>query len=157
MAVLKSLGLPRAAKRSMGDIFAKEGFVSSPLEEHARYLHALSEEFANTLMEIEGVASARVHVALPETSLLEKDQSSASVSVVIIQEPGIDLSAHETDFKAIITDGVEGLKDVNKVTVKFFSRRSSQEVIEQNNTIHANIGFSNNTETSQAGDTLEHP
>jgi len=122
MAILKSLGLPRTAKKTMGEIFAKEGFVSSPIEERARYLHALSEEFSTTLMEIDGVASARVHVALPELSLLDKDKQSASVSVIIIQQPGVDLSLYETDIKAIITDGVEGLNDVNRVTVKFFSR-----------------------------------
>ncbi|MBL4866601.1 MAG: type III secretion inner membrane ring lipoprotein SctJ [Pseudomonadales bacterium] len=123
MSVLKSLGLPRTPKKTMGEIFAKKGFVSSPLEERARYLHALSEEFSTTLMEIDGVASARVHVALPDSSLLEEDKRSASVSVIIIQEPDADLTSHETDIKAIITDGVEGLDDVNKVTVKFFSRK----------------------------------
>ncbi|WP_020410928.1 type III secretion system inner membrane ring lipoprotein SctJ [Hahella ganghwensis] len=122
MAVLREQGLPRVDSLSMGDIFRKEGFVSSPVEERARYLYALSQELSATLMEIDGVVSARVHVALPQHGLLDEERDSASVSVVIIQQPSVDLSIHETDIKAIITDGVEGVDDVNRVTVKFFTR-----------------------------------
>lgn len=125
MAELKERGLPRFSRLSMGDIFRKEGFVSSPMEERARYLYALSQELSATLLEIDGVVSSRVHVALPEKGLLDEKKQSASVSVVIIQQPSIDLSIYETDIKAIITDGVEGVDDVNRVTVKFFTRRAS--------------------------------
>ncbi len=125
MAVLRERGLPRIQNTNIGQVFEKKGFVSSPLEERARYLYALSQELAGTLMEIDGVVSARVHVALPEEQVLADNKESASVSVVIIQQPGIDLSPFETDIKAIVTDGIEGLDDVNRVTVKFFSRRES--------------------------------
>lgn len=126
MAALHELGLPRDKKQSIGQVFEKKGFVSSPLEERARYLYALSQELAGTLMEIDGVVSSRVHVALPEERVLEDNPQSASVSVVLVQEPGVDLTPYETDIKAIVTDGIEGLDDVNRVTVKFFSRRKSE-------------------------------
>ncbi len=125
MAVLRERGLPRIQNTTIGQVFEKKGFVSSPLEERARYLYALSQELGGTLMEIDGVVSARVHVALPEEQVLADNKQSASVSVVIIQQPGVDLSRYETDIKAIVTDGIEGLDDVNRVTVKFFSRRES--------------------------------
>lgn len=125
VAVLRDQGLPREKTATMGDIFRKEGFVSSPLEERARYLYALSQELAFTLMQIDGVVSARVHVALPERRLLDDKPTSASASVAVIQAPHADLTHFETDIKAIITDGVEGLDDVNRVTVKFFSRQAS--------------------------------
>jgi len=125
MAVLREQGLPRTRTTSIGQVFEKKGFVSSPLEERARYHYALSQELAGTLMEIDGVVSARVHVALPEAQVLEENRDSASVSVVMIQEPNVDLSPYETDIKAIVTDGIEGLDDVNRVTVKFFNRRES--------------------------------
>src|SRR6476660_5311864 len=38
MAVLGAPGLPRQALRTLGDVFPKESFVSSPLEERARYI-----------------------------------------------------------------------------------------------------------------------
>lgn len=130
MAILREQGLPRTRTTSIGQVFEKKGFVSSPLEERARYHYALSQELAGTLMEIDGVVSARVHVALPEAQVLDENQDSASVSVVMIQEPDVDLSPYETDIKAIVTDGIEGLDDVNRVTVKFFNRRESPPIPE---------------------------
>ena len=122
MAVLEAAGLPRQALRTLGDVFPKEGFVSSPLEERARYIFALSQEVQQTLMQLDGVVDARVHIALPERSLLEDKPQSASASVVIIERPGANLELRETDIKAIVTDGIEGLKDINRVKVKFFTR-----------------------------------
>jgi type III secretion protein J len=122
MQLLKSAGLPAEPFESMGEVFKKEGFVSSPTEERARYLFAMSQELSHTLEEIDGVVAARVHIALPENDPLAEGKKSASASVVIIEQPGAKLRERETDIKAIVTDGVEGLDDINKVTVKFFTR-----------------------------------
>src|SRR5919201_1603389 len=69
--VLASAGLPRQSLRTLGDVFPKESFVSSPLEERARYIFALSQEVQQTLMQLDGIVDARVHIALPERSLLD--------------------------------------------------------------------------------------
>ena len=125
MAVLTAAGLPRQPLRTLGEVFPKEGFVSSPLEERARYVFALSQEVEQTLLQLDGVVDARVHIAIPERNVLEDKPPSASASVVIIEQPGANLEARETDIKAIVTDGVEGLNDINRVTVKFFTRHPS--------------------------------
>jgi type III secretion protein J len=123
MAVLNAVGLPRQQLHTLGDVFPREGFVSSPLEERARYVFALSQEVEQTLLQFDGVVDARVHIALPEHNVLDDKPQSASASVVIIEQPGAHLESRETDIKAIVTDGIEGLRDVNRVTVKFFTRR----------------------------------
>ena len=128
MAVLEASGLPRQSLRTLGDVFPKESFVSSPLEERARYIFALSQEVQQTLMQLDGIVDARVHIALPERSLLDDKPQSASASVVIIERPGANLELRETDIKAIVTDGIEGLKDINRVTVKFFTRHAAAGV-----------------------------
>jgi type III secretion protein J len=128
MAVLGAAGLPRQSLRTLGDVFPKESFVSSPLEERARYIFALSQEVQQTLMQLDGIVDARVHIALPERSLLDDKPQSASASVVIIERPGANLELRETDIKAIVTDGIEGLKDINRVTVKFFTRHAAAGV-----------------------------
>lgn len=128
MAVLSGLGLPHQPLRNLADVFPKEGFISSPLEERARYIFALSQEVEQTLMQLDGVVEARVHIALPEASLLDEKPQSASASVVIIEQPGANLEMHETDIKAIVTDGIEGLRDINRVTVKFFTRKPTVTV-----------------------------
>jgi type III secretion protein J len=128
MAVLSAAGLPHESLRTLADVFPKEGFISSPLEERARYIFALSQEVEQTLMQLDGVVDARVHIALPEASLLDEKPQSASASVVIIEQPGANLEQHETDIKAIVTDGIEGLRDINRVTVKFFTRKPTVTV-----------------------------
>ena len=46
---LEAVGLPRRSRSSLGEVFRKEGVISSPLEERARYLYALSQELEQTL------------------------------------------------------------------------------------------------------------
>ncbi|MEM9058549.1 MAG: EscJ/YscJ/HrcJ family type III secretion inner membrane ring protein, partial [Pseudomonadota bacterium] len=73
MSVLKAAGLPSSEYASLGELFERKGFVSSPLEEKARYLHGLSQELAHTLKQLEGVVVARVHIALPEQDVLSDE------------------------------------------------------------------------------------
>lgn len=128
MQLLQAKGLPSAPFESMGMVFKKEGFVSSPLEERARYLYAIAQELEHTLEQIDGVVKARVHIALPEPDPVGDKQKSASASVVVIHDAASELADRETDIKAIVTDAVEGLEDVNKVTVKFFGRSEGEAV-----------------------------
>jgi len=123
MAVLSAQGLPRQPLRTLGEVFPKEGLVSSPLEERARYVFALAQEVEQTLLTLDGVVDARVHIAMPERNVFDDKSPSASASVVIIEQPNASLEARETDIKAIVTDGIEGLNDINRVTVKFFTRQ----------------------------------
>jgi type III secretion protein J len=125
MAVLNASGLPRQPLRTLGEVFPREGLVSSPLEERARYVFALAQEVEQTLRTLDGVVDARVHIAMPERNVFDDKSPSASASVVIIEQPGASLEARETDIKAIVTDGIEGLNDINRVTVKFFTRHSA--------------------------------
>ena len=120
MQVLNAQGLPRVQYRSLGDVFKKEGFASSALEEKARYLYGLSQELSHTLSRIDGVVEARVHIALPERDPLGTQTQDSSASVILFERPGANLRSRETDIKVFVKDSVEGLDDVNKVTVKFF-------------------------------------
>lgn len=122
VALLDASGLPHSVHHSMGEVFKKEGFVASPTEDKARYQYALSEELSSTLQKIDGVVSARVHVALPDHDLIGGKNDSASASVVIVTEPGANVQDRETDIKAIVKDAVEGLDNPDRVTVKFFTR-----------------------------------
>ena len=140
MQVLAVHGLPRPPHATMGEIFEKKGFVSSPLEERARYLYALSQELSRTLMQLDGVVSARVHIALPEKDALGETRDSASASVVIIHDEKANLQEQETDIKAIVTDGIEGLDDVNRVTVKFFPRTAAKGIADASGSHAVAIG-----------------
>lgn len=129
MQILASRGLPRAPYVSMCETFKKEGFASSAIEERARYKCSLQQEIAYTLSQIPGVVEARVHVALPERDPLGNETNDSSAAVTIFEQPGANVRDRETDIKVMVKDSVEGLGDVNKVTVKFYTIGSAQSQV----------------------------
>jgi type III secretion protein J len=119
IALLQANGLPRGSFDNVGQVFKKEGFVSSPTEERARLTYALSQELAGTLQNIDGVIVARVHLAVPEKDPLLDKPKPASASVFIKHRPGRDLGSQVGQMKALLVNGVEGLPYDN-VTVALF-------------------------------------
>lgn len=119
MEVLRAHGLPREGYDTLGQVFKKEGFGSSPLEDRARLNHALSQEIANTLSSIDGVITARVHLSLPERDPLADKPLPSSASVFIKHRAGVDLNASVTDIKSLVINALPSLAPAN-VTVALF-------------------------------------
>lgn len=117
--VLRAHGYPRDGHDSLGQVFKKEGFVSSPLEEQARLNHALSQEISNTLSSIDGVVMARVHLSMPEKDPLADKAPPASASVFIKYRAGVDLSGQVGNIKALVVNSIQSLSYDN-VTVALF-------------------------------------
>jgi type III secretion protein J len=117
--LLHANGYPRGNFDTVGQVFKKEGFISSPTEERARLTYALSQELANSLQTIDGVVVARVHLAVPEKDPLSDKPKPASASVFIKHRPGRDMNAQVNQMKALVVNGVEGLPYEN-VTVALF-------------------------------------
>jgi type III secretion protein J len=120
MRILKAEGLPREHFESLGQVFRKEGFVSTPLEERARLLYALSQELSRTVSAIDGVVVARVHLAIPERRPLSDEKPLSSAAVFIKYKPGSQVVNKAASIKALIVNSVEGLPYEN-VTVTFFA------------------------------------
>lgn len=116
---LSSQGYPRDTYDTMGKVFKREGFVSTPLEERARLLHAMSQEISNTLANIDGVVTARVHLVVPEKHPLMDKPQPAAAAVFIKHRPDRNLSGQITQIKALVVNSIEGLAYDN-VTVALF-------------------------------------
>src|SRR5215510_13773854 len=116
---LNAQGYPRESFDTMGKVFKREGFVSSPLEERARLMHATSQEIANTIANIDGVVTARVHLVMPERNPLVDKPQPAAASVFIKHRPDKNLSAQTAQIKALVVNSIEGLTYDN-VTVALF-------------------------------------
>jgi type III secretion system YscJ/HrcJ family lipoprotein len=114
--LLRDQGLPRARFAGMGQVFKKEGLISSPLEERARYLYALSQELGATLNQIDGVILARVHVVLPERSGLDETTSPSSAAVFIKYQEGYDVEAVQPQVRRLVTNSIPGLA-AEKLTI----------------------------------------
>jgi len=119
MEALQARGLPRPPLQSLCDVFQRQGFVSSATEERARQQCGWEQDLTRTLSGYAGVASARVHIALPERDPIGGTMGDASASVVIFEQAGANLRNEEHNFKVLVKDAVPGLRDVNQVSVKF--------------------------------------
>ncbi len=116
IAILNAEGLPRERFVKMGDVFRKEGLISSPLEERARYIWALSQELSATLSQIDGVIKARVHVVLPEKTGGGEPSLPSSAAVFIKHKQGVILDDSVAQIKRLVSNSIPGLSS-DKVTV----------------------------------------
>lgn len=120
---LTAAGLPRTPRSSLGDIFRKEGLISTPLEERARYIYALSQELEATLSKIDGVIIARVHVVLPERVAPGEPVQPASASVFIKHDTRLDPDSVQPRVRRMVAGSLPGmasaLDDPQKITMVF--------------------------------------
>ncbi|KQY85464.1 type III secretion system inner membrane ring lipoprotein SctJ [Pelomonas sp. Root1444] len=107
--ILKAQGLPREDYDSLGKVFKREGFVSTPVEERARLMHALSQELSHTLTSIDGVLQARVTLVVPERHPLSDKVQPSSASVMIKHRAGLDVESLMPKVRALVVNSVEGL------------------------------------------------
>ena len=118
VALLNSAGLPHPKFATMGDVFPDTKLVSSPVEERARFIYALSQELSKTLSEIDGVITARVHLVLPKNDPLREDAKPSSASVFIKHDRNIAVASLLPQIKTFVTNSIEGLT-YEKVSVVF--------------------------------------
>lgn len=109
VSVLRSQGLPRFTFARMGDVFKKDGMISSPMEERGRYLFALSQELESTLSQIDGVVLAKVHPVLPERTFPGEAAQVSSCAVFIKHRADFDPVLYEDRIRQLVLAGIPGL------------------------------------------------
>ncbi len=123
--LLRDKGLPRERFAGMGQVFKKDGLISSPLEERARYLYALSQELGATLSQSDGVVFARVHVVLPERTAVGDPAVPSSAAVFIKHQEGYNLEVLQPLVRRLVTHSIPGLTP-EKVSIVLLSAQPSR-------------------------------
>ncbi len=114
---LASAGLPRGAGFGIEMIQAESGITSSQFMENARYHHALETELARTVSNLRPVQSARVHLALPRSTVFLRDKKSPSASVLVYLFPGRSLEPSQvSSIVYLVASSIPELEP-NSVTV----------------------------------------
>lgn len=138
--ILRARGLPRERFDGMGQIFRKEGLVSSPLEERARYVYALSQELTNTLSQMDGVLAARVHVVLPERGGVGETATPSTAAVFIKHQIGYNLDALQPQIRKLVTHAIPGLTE-DRVSIALVSAQPSARIANSQLALASIMGF----------------
>jgi flagellar M-ring protein FliF len=77
------------------EIFNESDFGMTDFAQRINYQRALQGEIARTIMGLEEVQSARVHIVMPEASFLKKSEKQTKASITITTKEGRKLSADQ--------------------------------------------------------------
>lgn len=93
------------------ELFNKSDMGLTDFAQKINYQRALQGELARTIMEMDGIAHARVHLALPERSLFRASRSEARAAVTIIPKPGTVIDAERVaGIRRLVASTVTDLK-----------------------------------------------
>jgi len=99
------------------ELFNKSDMGLTDFAQKINYQRALQGELARTIMTLDGVDSARVHLSLPEQGIFQRDHTAAKASVTVIMQPGDTLSpAAVNGIQNLVASAVADL-DANDVVV----------------------------------------
>lgn len=94
--------------------FDSQDFTRTEFEQKINKMRAIQGELARTIMAVDGVTSARVHIVSPEKSLFVEDQKETTAAIYIKTRRGTSLDPRQ--IKAIVhmtSRSVEALKPEN--------------------------------------------
>jgi flagellar M-ring protein FliF len=113
---LAMAGLPQGAGKGF-ELFDQMSMGATPFVQNLSYVRAIQGELARTIMQLEPVAHARVHIVQPDPTPFVRDEKPVTASVVIRTKAGQSLSRAATaGIVALVAGSVKGLTADN-VTV----------------------------------------
>ncbi len=108
---LAAEGLPRGTGVGFEALQQESGFGTSQFIETARYHRSLEVELARSISKIDAVRSARVHLAIPKSSVFIRDRQKPSASVAINLHQGRQLEKGQVEaISHLVSSGVPNME-----------------------------------------------
>lgn len=135
-SVLQQEGFPRPQRGGFDDFYPGGGLIPTAKEERVVLQYATARELQSSLLRIEGVVDAHVHLVLPEqprVQLTGTERSEPRASVLVqwragVEEPAID----EQGVQRLVSGAVEALQPeaVHVVMTMSAREKKSESAIE---------------------------
>jgi flagellar M-ring protein FliF len=117
---LASEGLPKTGTVGF-ELFDGTSFATTTMGEMVKKQRALQGELERTIMSLDSVLSARVHISQPEKTIFAKAAQDPGASVLLKLRPGSDLDKKQIRGIAnFVASGVEGLKPENVTIIDVY-------------------------------------
>jgi type III secretion protein J len=107
--VLSQESVPSRENPGILQSLGSGSMVPSRLAEHARLLSGISGELEQSLQAVDGVVSARVHLAAPEQNPLDEQAPSKPSASVLIRHRGAAPPLATSDVQRLVAGAVPGL------------------------------------------------
>jgi flagellar M-ring protein FliF len=144
-------GLPVKGGKGF-ELFDQSSLGMTPFTEHVNYLRALQAELARTIMQIDPVTSARVHVVRPDPSPFIREQKPTTASVMLRLRPGATLGRNiAAGIVALVSRSVEGLAPENVTLVDANGHLLSDPHASESGSINSQMDYRREVETYLAG------
>ena len=100
------------------ELWDRTAIGETEFDRRVKYIRALQGELTRTILQIESVASARVHIVLPEHSLFSQSERPATASVLLERKPGAEITTEQVRAIAhLMATSVDGLVAENVTIV----------------------------------------
>ena len=113
---LAAKGMPAGGGGVGYEIFDKgDSFSATSFVQNVNHLRALEGELSRTIRSLGQVQTARVHLAIPERRLFQKDKAEPRASIVLKVRGELDM-AQVRAIRHLVASAVEGLK-ANRISI----------------------------------------
>lgn len=128
--VLKQESLPPPATKGVLDALGEGGLVPSRSAEHAKLVAGTAGDLERSLRAVDGVLSARVHLAVPTQAPFEGERKEAATASVLIRHRGSSAPITAKDVQNLVAGAVTGLS-ADKVSVVLTPAPTLQRPVER--------------------------
>lgn len=110
--------------------FDDPDFTRTEFERSIHKIRAIQGELARTIMKMEDIVSARVHIVTPRQRLFEQDQKPATAAVYIKTKRGVTLTQKQIKgIVHLISKSVEGLEPDNISIIDFEGKLLTEDPV----------------------------
>ena len=108
---LKIAGSTSVASSLVGfELFNESDMGMTEFAQKIKYQRAIQGELARSILLIEGIENARVHIAVPERATFRSEQAAVTASVTLVLKPGTVLAPERVNaIRHLVAASVPGL------------------------------------------------